>query len=300
MKARLMETSYPEGTAASSLKRAADERAGGELSSRTICHVFDFGAATGASFVPLVAALSREVTSRGDRFVAFGTEVPGATWPADLRLAGAELHLVRSDAEVVEGLRAARPDIVHTHFTRYDLPALRGAPHARIFWHVHSHREDLSAKARIRAFLKYRILGRRVEAVIAISEVIREECIAWFTPADRLRLVYNAIDPEHFHPATPQERAAARGQFGIVEGDRVVLFFERRPYKGGATLREALWAPRTAGIDGFWSWAELKRTGICSEARRASSRSSVSPMRETSTGLPTLWRFRVTTRPSEP
>ena len=218
-----------------------------KASGRTISHVFDFGATTGASFVPLIAALAREVCAQGDHFVAFATEVPGATWPGELRAAGAEVHLVRKDAEVVAGLRALQPEIVHTHFTRYDLPALRGAPQARIFWHVHSHREDLSPKARIRAFLKYRILGRRVEAIVAISEVIRAECVAWFTPADRVRLVYNAIDPAHFHPTTPEQRAAARNEFGIAESDRVVLFFERTPYKGGATLREALTQLQSAG-----------------------------------------------------
>jgi glycosyltransferase involved in cell wall biosynthesis len=207
---------------------------------RTICHVFDLGATTGGSFIPLIASLARAVTARGGRFVAFATDVPGATWPDELRASGADLHLVREDREVVAGLRALQPAIVHTHFTRYDLPVLRGAPRARIFWHVHSHREILSPLARIKAFVKYQLLSRRVEAVVTVSGAMRDECIAWYTPPERIRVVYNAVDPERFRLAQPEERAAARSDFGISPSDRVILFFERRPYKGGAALRRAL------------------------------------------------------------
>jgi UDP-glucose:(heptosyl)LPS alpha-1,3-glucosyltransferase len=52
-------------------------------------------------------------------------------------------------------------------------------------------------------------------------------------------MVYNGIDPGRFRFPTPEERSSARARFGIAPSDRVVLFFERRPYKGGATLRRA-------------------------------------------------------------
>ncbi|MGZ3505105.1 MAG: glycosyltransferase family 4 protein [Vulcanimicrobiaceae bacterium] len=210
------------------------------MSAQTICHVIDYGAPTGGSFIPGLESLARALSGRGDRFVVFATEIPGATWPRELAQAGADVRFIRDDGALIAGLRDVRPDVIHSHFTRFDLAVLQGGKGARIFWHVHSHREDLSAFAKLKAFAKYRILGARVEAWVAVSQAMRKECVEWFAPRDRVRVVHNGIDPDRFRPPTDQERAAARRTFEIASHDRVVLFFERVPYKGGVLVREAL------------------------------------------------------------
>ncbi|TAM91308.1 glycosyltransferase [bacterium] len=210
------------------------------MSARTICEVIDYGGPTGGSFIPAMESLTRALTERGDRCVFLAHEVHGATWPADLMKAGATVHLVQSDREVVDGLRMLCPEIVHSHFNRFDLAAVHGAPHSRIIWHVHSHRNDRSFTSRIRAFAKYRLLGRRMNAIVAVSRFVAQECVAWCAPRERVRVLENGIDTHRFHPPAPAERAEARAKFHFADSDRVVLFFERVPYKGGATLREAM------------------------------------------------------------
>ncbi len=203
-------------------------------------HVIDYGGTTGGSFIPALATLGRAAAARGFSLSVIATDVPGATWPDELRAGGVDVHLVHGPGELARTLRALRPDFVHAHFTRYDLPALRAAGAARVFWHVHSHREDGSAAARARAWLKYRVLGRRVRAFVAVSQEIAKEIVAWSGPAERVRVVANGIDVAHFRPPNAAERSAARAALGIEQADRIVLFFERVAYKGGATVRAAL------------------------------------------------------------
>lgn len=205
-----------------------------------VCHVMDYGAPTAGSFVPYVASVSRAVLASGARFAAIAAEVPAATWPADLRNAGAEVHLVRRSREVAGLLRSIRPAIVHAHFTRFDLPVLLCGSGARVFWHVHSVREAASRLAAVKSFLKYRVLSGRVETVIAVSQAIRSQCIELGARAERVRVIYNGIDVEAFRPPSVEERASARARFGVEGPEPVLLFFERTPQKGGAAVREAL------------------------------------------------------------
>ncbi len=213
---------------------------------RTIAQVVDYGGTTGGSFIPALGVLGRAAGRQGDRLTVIATEVSGAVWPAELRAAGVDVHLVRNERGVVDALRGLRPAIVHAHFTRYDLPVLRAADGADVFWHVHSHREDDSPAARAKALLKYRLFGRRVAAFVAVSQEIAREIVAWSGPARRVRVVPNGIDVDRFRPPSPAERLAARTALGIAPGDRVALFFERVPYKGGATVRAAL--ARSPGV----------------------------------------------------
>ncbi|MDE2572983.1 MAG: glycosyltransferase family 4 protein [bacterium] len=214
------------------------------MSARTICQVIHYDGLTRGSFIPAMESLASSLRNRGDRCVVFARRVPGATWPKDLIAAGATLNLVASGREVVEGLRRLRPDIVHAHFSRFDLQALRGAPRARVFWHVHSVRHNHSPAARAKAFVKYRVIGAPVEAIVAVSQSLADECVTWYAPPRRMRVVENGIDTRHFRPPAAAERAEARARLHIARDERVALFFERDPLKGGATLREALRSAR--------------------------------------------------------
>ncbi len=208
------------------------------MKQRRIVHVMDYGGLTGGSFIPSLTALARAVRSRGDRFAVLATEIPGATWPRELQDNGAEVRFVRGDQDVSDCLRDLHPDIVHSHFGRFDLAVARERS-SRVFWHVHSYPANPSVAVKLRNLLKYRFLGAGVRALVAVSDVTQRYCIARGAPRNRVRVVYNGIDTERFRPPTPQERASARKTFGIAPNDRVILFFERVAYKGGAVLNAA-------------------------------------------------------------
>lgn len=82
----------------------------------------------------------------------------------------------------------------------------------------------------------------RLRAVICNSEMVRREIAARFsTPMEKLELIRNAVDGEHFNPRLREMRSAVREQLGIPSDANVVLHvgsgFER---KGVAPLLESL------------------------------------------------------------
>jgi len=210
------------------------------MSRKTICQVIDYGGLTGGSFIPAMQSLAEAIVARGDRFVLLGRRFPNATWPHEVAGAGIDLRLFERDEEVFGELRGLGADVVHTHFARYDIGALRVASGAKVYWHAHSYRFDRSVRARAKAFVRYRVLGARVEAIVAVSAAVGNECIDFYAPRKRVRVIHNGIDTDRFRPGTSEERATARNKYGIAAADRVVLFFERLPSKGGDTLKRAL------------------------------------------------------------
>lgn len=205
---------------------------------KTVCQVIDYGGTTGGSFIPALGHLARAVRARGARFAVIASDIPGATWKPELEASGAQVTLVRDRSEAARALRAIHPDVIHSHFTTYDLTVAQSK--ARVFWHVHSVRENRSAVAELRARLKYQVLSRNVREWLCVSDGIRREVVERGAPRERVRVVANGTDTERFRPPTASERAEARRSFGIAPNDRVVLFFDRTPVKGGRVLREAM------------------------------------------------------------
>lgn len=98
------------------------------------------------------------------------------------------------------------------------------------------HRYTLAAEAGV-----YRHPNLR--AVICNSRMVRDDIARRFAvPADKLKVIYNGVDLDFFHPQLrAQHRAQTRAEFGIIEQTPVILFvgsgFER---KGVPTLLRAL------------------------------------------------------------
>lgn len=171
--------------------------------------------------------------------MVLASPVAGATWPEELRMSGAHVDFVGGGDEVRDRLRVLRPDIIHSHFTRYDR-ATFGVTRARTFWHVHSFRDKQSLIAQLKSRAKYTLMGRRIDAWVCVSEIVRKEILAYGAPPGRSVVIHNGIDVGRFRPATPDERTRSRERFGLEPRDRVVLFFDRTIAKGGAVLREAM------------------------------------------------------------
>jgi glycosyltransferase involved in cell wall biosynthesis len=68
---------------------------------------------------------------------------------------------------------------------------------------------------------------RGAAACVAMSRLIRDECVAAGLPADRVHLIPHGVDTERFHPATAGERAALRAQFSLPAGAVVIAYSGR-------------------------------------------------------------------------
>jgi glycosyltransferase involved in cell wall biosynthesis len=86
-----------------------------------------------------------------------------------------------------------------------------------------------------------RFFHLRVGACLVVSEETREEAIHFGIPPEHIYLIPNAVDGRQFHPALPEEHAAARRALGL-NCERLVLYVGRlSPEKNPLGLLDA-WA----------------------------------------------------------
>jgi glycosyltransferase involved in cell wall biosynthesis len=77
-------------------------------------------------------------------------------------------------------------------------------------------------------------LLRRMDAHVAVAEAQRRYLVeVEGLPADRVRVIYNGVDTDRYHPASPEERAAARRLLGLDEAGVVLMAVgSLKPVKG--------------------------------------------------------------------
>lgn len=61
--------------------------------------------------------------------------------------------------------------------------------------------------------------------VIAISDMVKQDLMRWYQiPEERITVIYNGVDIDHFHPRNRQYREAVRARHDIEKEDWVLLF----------------------------------------------------------------------------
>jgi glycosyltransferase involved in cell wall biosynthesis len=126
-------------------------------------------------------------------------------------------------------------DVVHFHTSRAHAmaPFARGRAGALIVTRRMDYRPN-------RLFAPY-LFNRAVDAVAAISGRVAESLSEAGVTRDHIRIIPSGVDCEHFRPATPAERDAARARLGIKREDFLVgtvgMLEER---KGHRYLLEAI------------------------------------------------------------
>ena len=196
----------------------------------------------------MLAAAARAARDRGyETTICFSEVARDRPWLvelsglADVRFI--ESSGIRSDLrqlkQILDESRGC-PTILHTHFGRFDVPAVFARLQRRrtaVFWHAHSAN---NRRIRLRSKAYGAILGRIVNTILCVSPEIYEQALARHVPPAKLRQFPNAIDLARFGPVTPDERAVARRQLGLSQSARLVLHFGwdwRR--KGGDLLLAA-------------------------------------------------------------
>ena len=123
---------------------------------------------------------------------------------------------------LTEKLRAAAPDLVHTHLIHADLYGVQAARVAGVPYVVTSRHNDNRA-LRIRVARKLnRRMWRRVDAGIAISEAVRQFVLrSEGAPPERVCTIHYGLDPQTVN-APPDARARLRAELGLPEGALLV------------------------------------------------------------------------------
>lgn len=105
---------------------------------------------------------------------------------------------------------------------------------------------------------------------VANSELVAGELRSWLSvPEERLRVIENGVDLTRFHPATPEEKTAARQRYGLADDVPVIAFvgsgFER---KGAFQLVEAMRAPALSEVHVLIAGRDRRSAALAARIKR--------------------------------
>lgn len=223
----------------------------------TVLALCDYGGPYAGSFVPMLRATAAAAARRGLRFACgFSSITQGRGWLADLDADGIEYRIAPGDdrAALSDWVGAwlaelPGPALIHTHFTGFELAALRAAGDAPVVWHAHTHLPK-SPRMVARAVVKYGWYGRRVAAIICVSDAIAAAVRRRGAPRAAVSVVPNGVDTDRFAPIGATERADARALLELPADAPVLLHIGWDwELKGGPLFAQALAALRATGVD---------------------------------------------------
>jgi L-malate glycosyltransferase len=220
--------------------------------SRRLIHLADYENLHPGSYIPWLLAVLDEARGRGwTTEVGFPAFVAEAAWLERFREREIPVHLLRAEGRIetrrevaaLIGAAGGGPGLIHTHFTRYDIPAVLAArrdPSLRVFWHIHT----VLGRSRLsfaRNALKFRLFSGPVQRILVPAANIGEGLVERSAPADRIMLLPSAIDPSAYVPPSPERHQAARWRWEIPDGPFVLLHIGRAwELKGGRRFLEAV------------------------------------------------------------
>jgi UDP-glucose:(heptosyl)LPS alpha-1,3-glucosyltransferase len=103
--------------------------------------------------------------------------------------------------------------------------SLRAYPHP-LLWMIKFLGRIFSPKQWVNGWVEDAPYKRAVlTQIIAISDMVKQDMMRWYQiPEERIAVVYNGVDTEHFHPRNRQYRGDIRRRHGIGADELVLLF----------------------------------------------------------------------------
>jgi glycosyltransferase involved in cell wall biosynthesis len=136
---------------------------------------------------------------------------------------------VRLPLERRRAIKAARHlvesgvvSMFHLQFKREQVSLTRALSHlAPVVWTEHGALPAQGLRSAI--ICPYRAAARQVEAIVCVSEPLRDQLETLLpSPRPKLMVIPNGVDLDRFRPASPEEKSAARVAYG-VESDAIVV-----------------------------------------------------------------------------
>jgi glycosyltransferase involved in cell wall biosynthesis len=218
-----------------------------------VIHLCDYGSAYPGTFIPMLSALAEAVGRQAWSFEAvFAPAAEDREWYAAMRRDGTRARVFpplarRSRPRWVASLLAeqAAPTILHTHFARWDLPAVLAARNPRnarpvaVLWHRHgilSRRLPQLA----RDLARFGLAGRAVDAHLCVGPGTHGQVLARGAPRRRTMLFPNPVDVPRFPMLGAEERVEARKELGVDQDEAVLVAFTWEWKRKGGPLVLAL------------------------------------------------------------
>lgn len=211
-----------------------------------VVHLANYGGPYAGSFVPMLRAALAAARGRGwTAEAAFAPWARGKRWLPELEGDGVPVRFLEVGDRRALGQELgrlldedARPTVVHTHFSAFDMPVTLAAlrrPRVRIFWHEHNApRTEPPVVAR--NVFKYALLARRVDGILCVApDFVRDFRRRGAPPAKTIHFA-NAIDTTRFPRLEPHERGEARERLGLPRDALVLLHFGWDWHRKGGDL----------------------------------------------------------------
>jgi glycosyltransferase involved in cell wall biosynthesis len=188
----------------------------------------------------LLAAAGRE----GIRAVPVAPLVLGRT-RNPVKLGGYAVRAARPSADLRAVIRDFRPDVLYANSVRSGLVAVTAARFSarrpRVMVHLH---DPVHANALDRVAALY--VGRLADTLVAVSQFVAD---GYARERTKVRVLYNAVDPERFR-TSPDRARAVRQQLGIApDAPLLAVVGQITPWKGQSEALEALAAVRAEAPD---------------------------------------------------
>lgn len=229
----------------------------------TVIHASDFSSPYGGNFVASLKRLHDAASMHGVRSVlVFPEPARNRAWFGELREGEVPVRTVSASRSFLDTATAmiavAKREgatIIHTHFTRFDLPALfakelmrLGGREVRIIWHVHSGFGVQRSLVRMaKDTVKWKACARRVSAVIVVSDHVRTSLVDRGVDPEKIRVVHNGVDANRLRAHTLGVQSAQNDP-GANDGDLVLFMHGWDPIVKGVDIAvEALRILRSAG-----------------------------------------------------
>lgn len=213
---------------------------------RRVIVLADYGGPYAGSFIPMMRAAVAAARSRGwATELVFSEDGSDKDWLRDLRDDGLAVRVAPDGTDLehyrwLRGLLAESPGptILHTHFSRFDVPAVMAArcrPGTAVIWHFHSP-QPRDLRSRVRQVVKCGVIGIGTFRILCVEPGIAAAVRRRLAPRGAVVVVPNAIELERFpQPALP-ERRAARARLGLPADVPVLLHFGWQWHRKGGDL----------------------------------------------------------------
>ncbi|OGP92899.1 MAG: hypothetical protein A2156_10085 [Deltaproteobacteria bacterium RBG_16_48_10] len=111
-----------------------------------------------------------------------------------------------------------------------------------LIWFIRFLGRILSAKQWVSGWIENSPYRKgKLPEIVAISEMVKRDMIHWYRiPEDRVTVIYNGVDIDHFHPKNRQYREEIRKRHGIGEAFTFLFISNNFRMKGLGFLMKAL------------------------------------------------------------
>jgi glycosyltransferase involved in cell wall biosynthesis len=216
-----------------------------------LIHFAAYGSAYSGAVIAMLRTVFAAVAREGwTTDAVFPEGARGREWLDTLASDGVSVHLMDTSSSLGM-MRAAKrvlgsdatPTVLHTHFSRFDLPVLAAAGHrsnCAVFWHVHSYLQP-ELRYQITNRVRFGAAGRLVDGILCVAPHLAQDVVARGAPPSKVLVCPNGIDVDRFPLITEQERIGARRELGLpVEAEVLLHFAWDWHVKGGDLCLEAL------------------------------------------------------------